>query len=780
MWTCTVNRLFRKCDIPIVALGTFPTCLTLEVEKKSRRIEISLYCLARAIKSFFTCIVDAGYLPKSMNLKKVDVKGLNPSSGAAADADSSPRSWLSFLVLHRYRYYTKSLFKYIAASIGKVVKVDYNTTEGKRGRFARLAIIVDLGKPLVSGIIIDGRRQDVEYEGLPSICFKCGKYGHMKELCGVAAVTEETTENAPEQRKPEDLYGPWMQVVNRRRHNFSKQGPSGENGGILSAREARGSRFAALASAMSDEIAAVVEPIAVDEEHGYQADHVTKKRVYVVNVLGASTSAGIGADTQNRNQLGSDKTIGDTVSGETETELVDLVSSGIQIGAMKDKSVASKETVTQIPSSLNSAKHAAVRVGGVEDGRSQRSVKGRILPASLRGKISKPVSKIQLGGRGGSKIIPKNTKLGDRGLTKENFTSRLSTLVSDSDAKAISEEERPVPPRNAGDTDESRVSWQTNSVFDPPGELEMQGARDPAFIRSFKLLMKQQKPDIVALLEPCISGMEADKVIRKSGFVFSYRVEANSFSRGIWLLWQASVKIQVLAVSRQFIHVISRSSNDDDNFFGTFVYESPDAMRRKCLWEQLLALEPGSDTPWVVGGDLNVIGCSSERSGYDHRPIMLRSAWDNVNSGTRPFRYISAWNDHSGFGSFLESVWGENKSFQDNVASFHEQCKIWNREVFGFISKRKSHLMARLRGIERALEVSYRHSLVRLEDKLRRELDVVLADEESLWLQKSRTDWIAQGDRNTSYFHTVTMARRKQNTVRMLRDENAKDNGHDC
>ncbi|KAK8501037.1 hypothetical protein V6N12_000145 [Hibiscus sabdariffa] len=101
MWTCTVNRLFRKCDIPIVALGTFPTCLTLAVEKKSRRIEISLYCLTRAMESFFTCIVDAGYLPKSMNLKRVDVKGLNPSRGAVADADNSLRSWLWFLVLHR-------------------------------------------------------------------------------------------------------------------------------------------------------------------------------------------------------------------------------------------------------------------------------------------------------------------------------------------------------------------------------------------------------------------------------------------------------------------------------------------------------------------------------------------------------------------------------------------------------------------------------------------------------------------------------------------------------
>ncbi|KAL4340432.1 hypothetical protein GQ457_08G019370 [Hibiscus cannabinus] len=64
-----------------------------------------------------------------------------------------------------YRYYTKSLFCHIAFTIGKVVRVDYNTTEGKRWRFARLAIVVDLNKTLVSGIFIDGVRQDIEYEG---------------------------------------------------------------------------------------------------------------------------------------------------------------------------------------------------------------------------------------------------------------------------------------------------------------------------------------------------------------------------------------------------------------------------------------------------------------------------------------------------------------------------------------------------------------------------------------------------------------------------------------
>lgn len=73
MWTCFLFKIFKRCNIPMVAMGTFPTGLALAIEKKSRRIEISLYCLARAIESFFTCMSEVGYLPQFTNLKRADV-----------------------------------------------------------------------------------------------------------------------------------------------------------------------------------------------------------------------------------------------------------------------------------------------------------------------------------------------------------------------------------------------------------------------------------------------------------------------------------------------------------------------------------------------------------------------------------------------------------------------------------------------------------------------------------------------------------------------------------
>ncbi|MBA0664655.1 hypothetical protein Goklo_004623 [Gossypium klotzschianum] len=44
-----------------------------------------------------------------------------------------------------------------------------------------LVVYVNLDKPLVSQILINGNIQKDEF--LPMVCFHCGRYGHMKDVC---------------------------------------------------------------------------------------------------------------------------------------------------------------------------------------------------------------------------------------------------------------------------------------------------------------------------------------------------------------------------------------------------------------------------------------------------------------------------------------------------------------------------------------------------------------------------------------------------------------------
>ncbi|MBA0742179.1 hypothetical protein Gogos_015262 [Gossypium gossypioides] len=55
----------------------------------------------------------------------------------------------------------------------------------------RMTVILDINKPLISKIKVDGRIQWVEYESLPNVCFSCGCYEHLKDMCNAGLGQEE-------------------------------------------------------------------------------------------------------------------------------------------------------------------------------------------------------------------------------------------------------------------------------------------------------------------------------------------------------------------------------------------------------------------------------------------------------------------------------------------------------------------------------------------------------------------------------------------------------------
>ncbi|KAH1114567.1 hypothetical protein J1N35_007945 [Gossypium stocksii] len=91
-------------------------------------------------------------------------------------------AWIRFSALPSYLY-NRKIITANGELVGKVVKLDLNTDSRTMGRFARLVVYVNLGKSLVPQILINSRSQKVEYEALSTICFYCGRYGHVKNLC---------------------------------------------------------------------------------------------------------------------------------------------------------------------------------------------------------------------------------------------------------------------------------------------------------------------------------------------------------------------------------------------------------------------------------------------------------------------------------------------------------------------------------------------------------------------------------------------------------------------
>ncbi|KAH1080236.1 hypothetical protein J1N35_019997 [Gossypium stocksii] len=76
--------------------------------------------------------------------------------------------------------------------------------------------------------------------------------------------------------------------------------------------------------------------------------------------------------------------------------------------------------------------------------------------------------------------------------------------------------------------------------------------------------------------------------------------------------------------------------------------------------------------------------------------------------------------------------------------------------------------MKSLGNIQKAMEWSSSSRLADLELDVREELECMLNHEELLWRQKVRCDWLQFRDRNTKYFHSRTIRRRKFNRIMAL------------
>lgn len=80
-------------------------------------------------------------------------------------------------------YYDAKVISFIGNRVGKTVKVDKNTTQQERGKYARLCIEVKFSNPLLPMFSIKGRRYKIGYEGLHLPCLSCGRFGYYKEGC---------------------------------------------------------------------------------------------------------------------------------------------------------------------------------------------------------------------------------------------------------------------------------------------------------------------------------------------------------------------------------------------------------------------------------------------------------------------------------------------------------------------------------------------------------------------------------------------------------------------
>lgn len=155
----------------------------------------------------------------------------------------------------------------------------------------------------------------------------------------------------------------------------------------------------------------------------------------------------------------------------------------------------------------------------------------------------------------------------------------------------------------------------------------------------------------------------------------------------------------------------------------------------------------------------------------DHCPLLLCTIGSQVFL-PHPFRFEEFWIRDVSSHYEISKAWFSSTgpfsyySLQHKLSATRVALRSWNKRHFGFIKGKIRKLLFEIDSIQHMLpSANNRAKLV-----LRINLDEQYQREQILWRQKSRDSWLIQKELNTKFFYTLTIIRRKRNSISSIKN----------
>ncbi|KAG2308255.1 hypothetical protein Bca52824_028003 [Brassica carinata] len=296
-------------------------------------------------------------------------------------------------------------------------------------------------------------------------------------------------------------------------------------------------------------------------------------------------------------------------------------------------------------------------------------------------------------------------------------------------------------------------------------------------------------------------------------------------SGGLALLWNDDTDITVLESSPNLID--TRVDYKGTTSFVSFIYGPPATEDRPAFWSKLSSVGRGRDEPWLITGDFNDILTNAEKMGGPTRPEVSFNAFRSFHTGEklswrghRHTHFIRSrldrsmgncsWSeafpmgrcrylrfegsDHRPLLSYFNAdrptkrgLFRFNRSLTEQNEVTQLVSEAWNssplatviaklntcrRSIIKWAKEKQEQSNLTIKRNQEALEAALSSDTpdTTLIETLNIALLRAYIAEEQFWQQRSRIQWLKQGDRNTGFFHAATRTRRIINSIPVIED----------